>query len=79
LLGFGAVPVGTLIGGMLGEVIGLRGALVVSGVGLAAGSLPYVLVRVGRVRTVGDLTPADLPTDETVTPGRRAWQPGRTP
>jgi MFS family permease len=79
LLGFGAVPVGTLIGGMLGEFIGLRGALVVSSVGLAAGSLPYVLVRIGRVRTVGDLTPADLPTEEAVKAGRRAWHAGRTP
>jgi MFS family permease len=58
LLGFGAIPLGTLVGGIIGEVVGLRGALVVSGLGLLAGSVPYLWVRVGRLRTIAALTPA---------------------
>jgi MFS family permease len=58
LLGFGAIPVGTLVGGMIAELAGLRVALVISGLGLLAGSLPYLLVRVGRVRTMDSLVPA---------------------
>jgi MFS family permease len=58
LLGFGAVPVGMLAGGLIGELVGLRAALVVSGLGLLAGSLPYLLVRVDRVKTIESLTPA---------------------
>src|SRR5262245_41538794 len=59
LLGYGAIPLGTLAGGVIGEVVGLRAALIVSGLGLLAGSLPYALVRVGRVRTIDALEPAD--------------------
>jgi hypothetical protein len=58
LLGFGAIPVGTLVGGMIAELAGLRVALVISGLGLLAGSLPYLLVHVGRVRTMDALLPA---------------------
>jgi MFS family permease len=58
-LGFGAVPVGTVLGGVIAEVAGVRSALVVSGIGLIAGSLPYALVHVSRLRSVSDLTPAD--------------------
>jgi MFS family permease len=63
LLGFGAVPVGMLVGGLIGELVGLRAALVVSGLGLLAGSLPYLLVRVDRVRTIESLTPAEPPRE----------------
>jgi MFS family permease len=58
-LGFGAVPVGTVLGGVIAEIGGIRAALIVSGIGLVAGSLPYVLVHVSRLRSVTDLTPAD--------------------
>jgi hypothetical protein len=58
LLGFGAIPVGTLVGGMIAELAGLRVALVISGLGLLAGSLPYLLVRIGRMRTMDALLPA---------------------
>ena len=58
LFGFGAVPLGTLVGGIIGELVGLRAALVVSGLGLVAGSLPYLLVRVGRIRSIDALTAA---------------------
>jgi MFS family permease len=58
LLGFGAIPLGTLVGGIIGELVGLRAALLVSGVGLLAGGIPYLLVRVRRLRTVEALVPA---------------------
>jgi MFS family permease len=74
LLGFGAVPIGTLIGGLIGELLGVRSALIASGVGLLAGSVPYALQRVGRIRTVDDLPPADavdgLPMSAQIAPGR---------
>jgi MFS family permease len=63
LLGFGAVPVGMLLGGLIGEFVGLRAALVISGLGLLAGSLPYLLVRVDRVLTIESLTRADPPRE----------------
>ena len=56
---FGAIPVGTLIGGLVAQGLGLRAALVVGAAGLFAGSLPYLLVRVTRLRTVDQLQPAD--------------------
>jgi MFS family permease len=59
VLGFGAVPVGTVLGGVIAEICGIRSALVVSGIGLFAGSLPYIAVHVSRLRSVADLTPAD--------------------
>lgn len=52
LLGFGAIPLGTLVGGVIGETVGLRAALLVSGLGLLAGSVPYLLVRVARIRSM---------------------------
>lgn len=54
---FGAIPVGTMLGGIIGEVAGLRVALVVSALGLVAGSLPYMLVRITRLRRVEELVP----------------------
>ena len=60
LLGFGAIPVGTLVGGLIGELIGLQAALLASGLGMLAGSLPYVVVRVARVRTIDSLVPAEV-------------------
>ena len=65
LLGFGAVPLGTLVGGVIGELVGLRAALAVSGLGLLAGSLPYLLVHVGRLRTIDALLPAPAPATTT--------------
>ena len=62
LLGFGAIPVGTVLGGVIGEVFDIRSALLVSAFGLLCGSLPYVLVRVSRLRSVADLTSAAAPT-----------------
>jgi predicted MFS family arabinose efflux permease len=56
---FGAIPVGTLIGGVVAELFGARAALVAGAVGLFLGALPYLLVRVVRLRTVDQLVPAD--------------------
>lgn len=58
LVGFGAIPLGTVLGGVIGEVLGIRWSLIAGGVGLLAGSLPYVIVRVGRLRTMSELVPA---------------------
>jgi predicted MFS family arabinose efflux permease len=53
---FGAIPIGTVIGGLVGEWLGLRAALVLSAVGLLAGSAPYVAVGVGRLRRIEELS-----------------------
>lgn len=58
---FGAIPVGTVCGGVIGEVLGLRAALLVSGAGLLLGSVPYALLRVVRVRTLDQLPAATQP------------------
>lgn len=56
---FGAVPVGTLLGGVIGEVFGLRAALLAGALGLFLGSIPYLGVRVIRLRRMEELQPAD--------------------
>jgi MFS family permease len=55
---FGAIPVGTVIGGTIGEWLGLRSALLVSGVGLLVGSAPYALARITRLRSLDGLPDA---------------------
>jgi MFS family permease len=52
---FGAMPVGTMLGGVLGELFGLRSALLVSAAGLVVGSVPYALLRVVRIRTIEEV------------------------
>ena len=49
---FGAIPVGTVLGGVIGELLGLRAALLLSAAGLFLGSVPYALFRVARIRTL---------------------------
>jgi MFS family permease len=51
----GALPVGTIIGGVLGEFVGLRGTLWVAAAGLFLGALPYRITRVGRLRELPQL------------------------
>jgi predicted MFS family arabinose efflux permease len=53
---FGAIPVGTVIGGIVAEVLGLRAALVVGGVGLCLGAVPYLVTRIRRQRSLEDFT-----------------------
>lgn len=52
---FGAIPVGTVIGGAIAEGFGLRAALVVSAIGLFLGPVPYLLTRITRIRSVEQL------------------------
>ena len=42
-IGWGTLPVGSLIGGFLGQAIGIRATLLVAGVGLASGFLWVML------------------------------------
>jgi predicted MFS family arabinose efflux permease len=60
LLVFGAMPAGTLIGGVLGELVGLRPTLLVGAAGLFVGSLYYWFTPVGRLRVL----PGEEPTAE---------------
>ncbi len=55
---FGAIPVGTVIGGLIAEVAGLRAALLVSGIALLLGSVPYLGVRITRLRSIEELAPS---------------------
>ena len=52
LLILGAIPAGTLIGGLLGSSIGLQNTIVVAAFGLFLGSLPYPLSRVGSLKAL---------------------------
>lgn len=52
LLILGAMPGGTLIGGVLGTVIGLQGTLLVSAFGLFVGSVPYAVSRVRSLQSL---------------------------
>ena len=56
---FGAIPLGTLVGGVVGELFGVRVAIAVGALGLFAGSLPYLIARVTRLRTVDQLQSAE--------------------
>jgi hypothetical protein len=55
LLGGGAIPLGTVLGGVIAEVAGVRWALAAGALGLGAGSLPYLLVGIQRLLTVTDV------------------------
>lgn len=46
------LPLGTLIGGAIGQVFGLKTALWISAIGLCAGTLPYLLSATYRLRTM---------------------------
>lgn len=45
----GALPVGTILGGVLGETMGLRGTIWVATAGLFLGALPYRITLVSRL------------------------------
>lgn len=45
-------PLGTLIGGFIGQFFGLRTALWISAIGLCTGTLPYLLSATYRLRTM---------------------------
>jgi len=52
LLILGALPAGTLLGGILGTVIGFQNTLLVSAFGLFLGSVPYTVSRVRSLRAL---------------------------
>jgi hypothetical protein len=55
-IGWGALPIGSLVGGSLGEALGLRTAVLVAGVGLASG---FLWVALSPVRGLVSFEPAD--------------------
>jgi predicted MFS family arabinose efflux permease len=57
---FGAIPIGTVIGGVVAELFGLNAALLASALGLFLGALPYFVARVTALRTVDQLQPAEM-------------------
>ena len=52
LLVLGALPAGTLIGGVLGSTIGFQNTLLVSAFGFFLGSLPYTVSRIRSLRSL---------------------------
>jgi MFS family permease len=64
---WGTLPIGTFLGGLLGDAIGLRPTLVIAGIGSALASLPLIL---SPVRSLRELPQA---------PGDPAAQPAAEP
>jgi len=52
---FGAVPIGTIVGGVVAERFGARSALVVGGLCLFGGSVPYLVARAWTWGTIDEL------------------------
>jgi hypothetical protein len=50
LLIMGALPAGTLLGGVLGTAIGFQNTILVAAAGLFIGSVPYLVSRVGALQ-----------------------------
>jgi MFS family permease len=57
-LGYGVMPFGALLGGVIGEVFGLRAALAVGAIGIAAAPLWVVFSPVWRIRQIEDVAPS---------------------
>lgn len=55
LLILGAIPLGTMLGGLMGATIGLRGTILIAAAGLFVGSLPYWLSVVGSLRNLPEI------------------------
>ncbi|HET7726768.1 MAG TPA: MFS transporter [Candidatus Limnocylindrales bacterium] len=54
-LAYGMVPIGAVLGGVVGELFGLRAAILVGCVGIALAPLWVVLSPVWRIRTIADV------------------------
>ena len=54
LLSGGSIPLGSLIGGLLGSTLGLRQTMVIGALGAMLGSLPVALSSVRRLTTLQD-------------------------
>jgi predicted MFS family arabinose efflux permease len=50
---WGPIPAGALLGGVLGETLGLRATLLLAGLGSVASSLPVILSPLRRLRDIG--------------------------
>lgn len=50
---YGTIPVGSLLGGAMGDLFGVRVALTVCGVALVASVVPFAATQLARVRQVG--------------------------
>ncbi len=57
-LGYGMVPIGALLGGLIGELLGLRAALLVGAVGIACAPLWVIFSPVPRIRRLDDVVAA---------------------
>ncbi|WP_262284083.1 MFS transporter [Micromonospora sp. MA102] len=62
----GALPLGGLLGGALGEVIGVRSTLLVIGAGLTLAPLPLLLSPLRHARHVHDVATRTVPADPPV-------------
>lgn len=60
---WGVIPVGALLGGYLGEVLGLRAALAVGAAGMSVAWLWVLFSPVPRLRDLSDLQAADAPPE----------------
>jgi predicted MFS family arabinose efflux permease len=56
---WGAIPLGALLGGVLATTIGLRGALWVSGAGVALSWLPVFFSPVRSLKSVPEVSPLE--------------------
>lgn len=52
LFSWGAIPLGSLVGGLLGTAVGLHATILIGSLGSLAGSSPVILSRVRRVRSL---------------------------
>ncbi|MEU4482830.1 MFS transporter [Micromonospora sp. NPDC023966] len=74
----GALPLGGLLGGALGETLGVRPTLLVIGVGLALAPVPLLLSPLRHAREVDDLTPPAVGAATTPAAPRRASRTAAT-
>ena len=61
LIVWGVIPLGTLLGGVVAETIGIRTAIWVGAVGASFAALPVLLSRVPRLRTLTEIAPLAEP------------------
>ncbi len=60
-LGYGVIPAGALLGGVVGETLGLRAALLVGAIGMAAAPVWVVASPIWGLHRLEDLGPPAVP------------------
>jgi len=70
-LGYGIMPIGALLGGVIGEALGLRATLAVAAAGIAAAPLWVVFSPIPRIRRIEDVGPMPDPEAAPQAPGPR--------